>query len=57
VKVFDMLKGAGYRPALIMGGDMDVRERDEQIDLFRQGRVTMVITTDLLSRGFDMDTI
>jgi len=52
-----MLKRAGYRPSLIMGGDMDVKERDEQIDLYRQGKVTMVITTDLLSRGFDMPTI
>ena len=57
VKVFDILRDAGYRPSLIMGGDMNVRERDEQIELFRQGKVTMVITTDLLSRGFDMPTI
>jgi ATP-dependent RNA helicase DDX19/DBP5 len=32
-------------------------ERDEQINKFRKGESTIVIITDLLSRGFDMPTI
>lgn len=36
---------------------MSNEERDEQIELFRNGKVQVVITTDLLARGFDMPTI
>ena len=57
VKVFEKLRESGYHPSLIMGGDMTNEERDEEIEKFRKGTVTMVITTDLLSRGFDMPTI
>ena len=56
-KVFNKLKHSGYHPSLIMGGDMTNEHRDEEIARFRFGIVTMIITTDLLSRGFDMPTI
>ena len=36
---------------------MTNEHRDEEIARFRFGIVTMIITTDLLSRGFDMPTI
>ena len=52
-----MLREKGYKPSLIMGGQMENAERDRQIERFRKGEDTMVITTDLLSRGFDMPTI
>ena len=54
--VFDILRNAGYHPSLIMGGEMSTQERDEQIEKFRLGKVQVVITTDLLARGFDMPT-
>lgn len=57
VKVFDFLKREQYSVSLIMGGDMSKEERDKQIEKFRAGNSTVVITTDLLARGFDMPTI
>ncbi|TNV78952.1 hypothetical protein FGO68_gene461 [Halteria grandinella] len=57
VKVFNFLKDDGYQVSLIMGGDMSKEERDKQIEKFRAGTTTVVITTDLLARGFDMPTI
>jgi superfamily II DNA/RNA helicase len=36
---------------------MERDERDEYIEKFRKGEIQVVITTDLLSRGFDMPTI
>jgi superfamily II DNA/RNA helicase len=57
VTVHRILRDAGYKASLIMGGQMETWERDEQIELFRKGKIAMVITTDLLSRGFDMPTI
>jgi ATP-dependent RNA helicase DDX19/DBP5 len=57
VKVFTFLKDDGYQVSLIMGGDMSKEERDRQIEKFREGATTVVITTDLLARGFDMPTI
>lgn len=57
VKVFTFLKDDGYQVSLIMGGDMSKEERDKQIEKFRSGASTVVITTDLLARGFDMPTI
>ena len=57
VTLFDKMRADGYQVSLIMGGDMDKKERDQQIELFRSGKTSVVITTDLLSRGFDMPTI
>ena len=57
VKVFTFLKDDGFQVSLIMGGDMSKEERDKQIEKFRSGASTVVITTDLLARGFDMPTI
>lgn len=36
---------------------MSKEERDEYIEKFRQGEITTIITTNLLSRGFDMHQI
>jgi ATP-dependent RNA helicase DDX19/DBP5 len=36
---------------------MERDERDEYVEKFRTNQVNVVITTDLLARGFDMPTI
>jgi ATP-dependent RNA helicase DDX19/DBP5 len=36
---------------------MSREERDEYVDKFRKGEVNTIITTDLLARGFDMQSI
>lgn len=36
---------------------MDKEERDEYVEKFRNKEINIVITTDLLSRGFDLPTI
>jgi ATP-dependent RNA helicase DDX19/DBP5 len=36
-----------------MGGDMDPKERDETIRKFNKGEIQILITTNLLARGFD----
>jgi superfamily II DNA/RNA helicase len=51
-----LLRKDGYKANIIFG-KMTREERDEYIEKFRNGEVKIVITTDLLSRGFDMPTI
>jgi len=51
-----MLKAEKYKVNIIFGS-MERDERDEYIEKFRRGEIQVVITTDLLSRGFDMPTI
>ena len=51
-----LLKDDGYKVSIIFG-KMDKSERDEYIDKFRKGEIAVIITTDMLSRGFDMPTI
>ena len=36
-----------------MGGDMSRENRDETIKKFRKGEIQILITTDLLDRGYD----
>jgi superfamily II DNA/RNA helicase len=36
---------------------MNKEERDEYIDKFRNGEISTIITTNLLSRGYDIDNI
>jgi ATP-dependent RNA helicase DDX19/DBP5 len=55
-RLHDTLRNDGYKSTIIFG-KMDRQERDEYIEKFRLGDVKIVITTDLLSRGFDMPTI
>jgi superfamily II DNA/RNA helicase len=37
-----------------MGGEMSKKERDEYIEKFRKQQIHVLITTNLLARGFDM---
>ena len=43
----------GYKVYILMGGDMSFSNRDETIKKFRSGEIQILITTDLLSRGYD----
>ncbi len=54
--LFDRLKADGYKCAIIFGR-MSKEERDEYIEKFRTGKINTIITTNLLSRGFDMHEI
>ena len=36
-----------------MGGDMDPTERDKTIEKFNKGQIQVLITTNVLARGFD----
>jgi len=47
------LKDKGYKVYLLMGGDMDPKERDETVKRFNSGEIKILITTNLLSRGYD----
>lgn len=47
------LNAKGYKVFILMGGDMDPANRDETIKRFNEGKIQILITTDLLSRGYD----
>jgi ATP-dependent RNA helicase DDX19/DBP5 len=53
VKLQKKLFERGYKVFILMGGDMDRNSRDETIKKFREGKIQILITTDLLSRGYD----
>ena len=53
VKLQKKLFDRGYKVFILMGGDMDRKNRDETIRKFRDGEIQILITTDLLSRGYD----
>ena len=43
----------GYKVFILMGGDMALANRDETIRRFRNGEIQILITTDVLARGYD----
>ena len=47
------LRSRGYKVFLLMGGNMDPSERDATIEKFTKGEIQILITTNILSRGFD----
>jgi len=53
VKLQKKLFERGYKVYILMGGDMARESRDETIKKFREGKIQILITTDLLSRGYD----
>lgn len=53
VKLCDRLRLKGYKTFLLIGGDMSPENRDETVKRFNAGEIQILITTDLLSRGFD----
>ncbi len=52
----DQMKRRGFDLDYIHG-EMDVSERKKRMDDFRSGRVRVLISTDLLGRGIDIQTI
>jgi ATP-dependent RNA helicase DDX19/DBP5 len=52
-KLSDTLRNRGYKVYLLMGGDMDPAERQMTVDKFNKGEIQILITTNILSRGFD----
>ena len=47
------LRNKGYKVFLLMGGNMDPAERDITIEKFSKGDIQILITTNILARGFD----
>lgn len=53
VSLQQRLVSKGYKVYILMGGDMDPENRAETVRRFNLGQIQILITTDLLSRGFD----
>ena len=53
VKLQQTLLKNGYKVYILMGGDMAAQNRDETIKKFRNGEIQILISTDVLSRGYD----
>lgn len=52
----DLLKNKKYSTAIIHSG-MNITERSDVLESFRQGRCRYLITTNLLARGIDIQTL
>ena len=52
-KLQQILVSKGYKVYILMGGDMDPKERVDTVEKFKKGEIQILITTNLLSRGFD----
>jgi len=52
-RVNDKMKHEGHKAALLMGRDMTINERTVTMDDFKQGKYTLLVTTNLLARGID----
>ena len=57
VKLQENLLKRGYKVYILMGGDMALSNRDETIRKFSKGEIQILITTDLLSRGYDEKSV
>ena len=53
VELKENLSKRGYKVYLLMGKDMDRDNRDLTIKKFVSGEIQILITTDIISRGFD----
>lgn len=53
VNLASRLNANGYKAFILMGGDMSPENRDDTVKNFNEGKIQILITTDLLSRGFD----
>lgn len=51
-----MMRREGFKSRIIFG-DMAPEERDEMIEKFRSGEISVIITTNLLARGIDVPEI
>ena len=53
LKLRDKLTKMGYQVFVLQGGDMDPANRDETIKRFNKGEIQILLTTNVLARGFD----
>jgi len=53
IELRDKLVQRGYKVYLLMGKDMDRENRDLTIKKFVDGEIQILISTDIISRGFD----
>lgn len=51
-----LMRNAGYKATIIFG-DMSKDERDEMVNKFRNGEVSVIITTNMLARGIDVPEV
>jgi ATP-dependent RNA helicase RhlE len=55
-KVHTRLKSAGFSVA-VMHGDRDMKDRVKALDAFREGKVKVLVATDVAQRGLDVEGI
>jgi ATP-dependent RNA helicase RhlE len=55
-KVHARLKSAGFAAA-VMHGDRDMKDRVRALDAFREGKVKVLVATDVAQRGLDVEGI
>ena len=55
-KVYETLSQAGYTCSVLHGA-IEATQRDATMDAFRQGESTVLITTNVLARGVDVDNV
>ena len=53
MNVYRKMQSSGHKAALLMGRDMTVNERNLTMKDFRDGKYSVLITTNLLARGID----
>ena len=53
IQLKEKLEQRGRKVFILMGGDMSHSNRDETIRRFRNGEIQILITTNLLARGYD----
>lgn len=54
--VYENLKNNNF-PVLILTGKMDQKERDSVFNLFKEGEIKILVTTDVWSRGIDIKQV
>jgi len=52
----DMMQTDGFKVS-VLSGDMDFLQRNNTLLEFRKGKTTVLITTNLLSRGIDIEAV
>ena len=55
-KLYEKMIGAGF-PVSLIHGEMDTEERKKRMSAFRHGDVRVMISTDMLARGIDVQQV
>ena len=56
VELAERLAARGHE-AVAINGDMDQRQREQAIEHFRAGRLDVLVATDVVARGIDVDRV